>query len=546
MNTGVFLRDWQCGDVVTAADLQALADAVAMLESAGSTGGAAPGGRCRRVTDGPQGWPWQVVAVYGADGYVLRVVRGRVLVGAQVAGGADGEAVLGYSFLELPEGAEAEVVQDYAGGKQATVWLELTGRVVRRFLTLGEMDAAGLYDGSSFEFTEEERGRTPGHEVTGLEDARLRVTCAPSEEALRVWPLAVVDCGFDQPVTQLQWGDLSALECRGVAVDVAGGGVLWPAAADAAAVWGDAGHAQGMAAVAPVVFSTAAEGIDGTLFGRMEEDGALEFYLGQYEPAGDDDDLPPDELPWGDDEGDDDGGADGAVGPFSPVDGDDEEGDGAGGVTRVRVGYIAGEGFLSCDLVRDAEQKLFWRLVLDGDFLSGCCAGLPCAATVTVRGDGVQVGVYDDVEMGLGEVSVTADGMGLQGEVALVFAGTDGDDVSVKEVTREVCYRGNPVWTQARTWFLTPNKVHSAGRYVVLERAAGGYEPGGFVEAKQWYRFRVDKAAFVRAARNEFKRALEGIAVEGEAVAVSADSEVVGEVSGSVTAPVFSFKLQDA
>lgn len=542
MNTKAFLRDWKPGDIVTAADMQALADTVAMLESAGHTGGASPGGRSRRVTDGPQVWPWQVLALHGEDRYELRVVRGKVLAGMRMTGHGEGlgEEEVAYTYLELPETEGADVVQDYDGTQPvATVYLELTGRVVRRYLTWGDMEDEGLPMNSYGGLTEADRATQTGHEVVTLEDAALRVTCAPVDTALRIWPLAVVNKEHKQPVTQLQWGDLSAFECRGVAVDVAGGDVLWPTPWENGAEWGTTAHAQGMACVTQIEFSTDVESIEGELYGCMDADGALEFYLGQYTEPGETDDPPNDDPPWEEEEEDDD---DIPPGPYDPPGDDDDS------ITRVRYGYIAGEGFLSCELVRAGNKKLYWKLELDPDYLSKLCENLPCPATVTVQGDGVQVGVHSEVEMGLGTVSVTvtATGMMLRGMVALEFGGLDGDDVSTKKVTRKVTYKGNPVWSQPRTWYLTPRKVHQAGRYVMLDKAVKGYDPGGFVKARQWYRFRVNKATFTRAARNEFKKALGAIKVQDNEVATSSDSCVVGTLTGTAIAPVFDFRLQDA
>lgn len=195
MNTKAFLRDWQPGDIVTAADMQALTDTVAMLEADADTRGGAARGACRRVSDGPQGWPWQVVALHGEDKYELRVLPGKVLAGCRMTGhGAGlGEEEVAYTYLELPATEGADVVQDYDATKDvATVYLELTGRVVRRYLTWGDMLAAGLMDDPYGMITDTEKAQKTGHEVVTLEDAALRVTCAPVDTALRIWPLAVV------------------------------------------------------------------------------------------------------------------------------------------------------------------------------------------------------------------------------------------------------------------------------------------------------------------------------------------------------------------
>lgn len=538
MNTKAFLRDWQPGDIVTADDMQALTDTVAMLESMGHTGGAAPGGRCRQVTDGPQGWPWQVIALRGEGGYDLRVVPGKVLVGLQISEpeGLD-ERDVAYTYLELPTAEGADVVQDYDVTKdEATVYLELTGRVRRRYLTLGELTDAGRL--GSVELTATARALMAENEVVELADTALRVTCEPVADALRIWPLAVVQKGHSQPVTQLTWGDLSALECRGIART--DGKPVWPGDRTQAAAWGTRAHADGMDAVAAVEFSTDVERIEGELYGCMDVDGALEFYLGQYTSPGGDEDPPAGDSPWTDD---DEVYEDPPPGPFSAPGGGGDDGE---DMPVVRYGYQAGEGFLSCELVRAANQKLYWKLELDPDYLSRVCAELPCPATVQIQADGKQAGVRSDVEMGLGIVNVGATGMVLHGAVALEFAGEDGDDVSTKQVTRKATYKGSPVWSQPRTWYLTPNKVHQAGRYVVLEKAAPGFDPGVGVKARQWYRFRVDKAKFARAARNEFKKALGAIKVQDSQVATSYDSSVVGTLTGTATAPVFDFRLQEA
>jgi hypothetical protein len=547
MNTKAFLRDWQPGDIVTADDMQALTDTVAMLEADADTRGGAVRGACRRISDGPQGWAWQVVALHGKDKYELRVLPGKVLAGCRMTGlGAGlGEEEVAYTYLELPATSGADVVQDYDATKDvATVYLELTGRVVRRYLTAGDMLEAGLMDDPYGMMTDAEKAQKTGHEEVTLEDAALRVTCAPVDTALRIWPLAVVNKAHKQPVTQLIWGELSALECRGIAR--ADGQPVWPSDRTQAAAWGTEEHAEGMDVVAPVEFSTDVERIEGELSACMDEDGALEFYLGQYTEPGEIEDPPIDDPPWEEEEEEEE---EAPPGPFYPPGGGGSSGGGGGGgsgITRVRYGYIAGEGFLSCDLVRAGNNKLYWQLELDPDYLSRICADLPCSATVTVQADGVQDGVHSDVEMGLGAASVTATGMMLRGTVALEFGGLDGDDVSTKKVTRKVTYKGNPIWSQPRTWYLTPKKVHRAGRYVKMDKAARGYDPGGFVEARQWYRFRVNKATFTRAARNEFMKALSAIKVQDNQMATSYDSCVVGTLTGTATAPIFDFKLKDA
>lgn len=537
MNTKTFLRDWQPGDIVTAADMQAMADTVAMLESMGHAAGAAPGGRCRQVTDGPQGWPWQVIALRGEDGYDLRVLPGKVLAGLQISekeGLDEGEAA--YTYLELPTAEGADVVQDYDATKDvATVYLELTGRVARRYLTLGELADAGRL--GSVELTAAARTLMTENEVVELADTALRVTCVPVDTALRTWPLAVVNKAHTQPVTQLIWGELSALECRGIART--DGKPVWPSDRTQSAAWGTRAHADGMDAVAPVEFSTAAESIEGTLRACMDEDGALEFYLGEYTTSTGGDEPDTDD-PWEDDPGED---VPPPPGPYNPPSPGPTPGP---GITKVQYGYQAGEGFLRCDLIRAADDQLYWELELDPGFLARVCAALPVPVTVTYKAGGTQQGSKATVEMGLGDCAASATGMMLSGTAQLVFHGTNSVDASKKSATVNVNYTASPAWQQSRKWYLSPKKVHKAGAYVKLEKAKSGWQPGGFVEARAWYRFSVKKAAFRKKALAYLKKEMAAITVDGEAVSTSADSSVRAVLSGNLTAPVYTMTLGDA
>ncbi len=540
MNTKAFLRYWQPGDIVTAADMQALADTVAMLEADADTRGGATRGACRRVSDGPQGWPWQVIALHGEDKYELRVLPGKVLAGCRMTGDGVGlgEVEVAYTYLELPATEGADVVQDYDGTEDvSTVYLEFTGRVARRYLTWDDMLAAQLMDDPRGMMTATEKSRETGHEVVKLEDATLRVTCAPVDTALRIWPLAVVSKAHAQPVTQLTWGDLNALECRGIART--DGKPVWPSDRTQAAAWGTTAHAAGMDAVAPVEFSTAAERIGGTLRACMDEDGALEFYLGEYTTSTGGGGLVTDD-PWEDDPDEDEP----PPGPYNPPSPEEPTPD--SGIIKVQYGYQAGEGFLRCDLIRAADDQLYWELELDPDFLARVCAALPVPVTVTYKAGGTQQGSKATVEMGLGDCAASATGMILNGTAQLVFHGTNSVDASKKSATVNVNYTASPSWQQSRKWYLSPKKVHKAGAYVKLEKAKSGWQPGGFVEARAWYRFSIKKAVFRKNALACLKNEMAAITVDGEAVSTSADSSVRAVLSGNLTAPVYTMTLGDA
>lgn len=531
MNTKAFLRDWQPGDIVTADDMQALADTVAMLESAGHTGGAAPGGRCRQVTDGPQGWPWQVIALHGEDKYELRVLPGKVLAGCRMTGhGAGlGEEEVAYTYLELPATEGADVVQDYDATKDvATVYLELTGRVVRRYLTWGDMLAAGLMDDPYGMMTDAEKAQKTGHEVVTLEGATLRVTCAPADTALRIWPLAVVSKAHAQPVTQLTWGDLSALECRGIART--DGKPVWPSDRTQAAAWGTTAHADGMDAVAPVEFSTAVESIEGTLRACMDEDGALEFYLGEYKAQDDNSELDseiPDDYDPETETTDDD---------YTPPSGgeseDDEELPPEKNVV-VRYGYEAGEGFTSCTLVRKGG-KLYWKLLLDSAGWNERLKNFKVPAQVTLKASGSQLAAGEvTVGMGLKSTSVVA-GAHLQATAVLEFAGTDGDDVSWKSDTKQFAYQlewpGKAV--KKYVWYLSPSALSSAAGWVKMMPSNGMSVFN--VTASQWYIFSIDFEKWGQYRVEALRKALAEVRLQASVTQTSEDTTITATLSGNL------------
>lgn len=539
----MFLRDWQPGDVVSAADMQALVDAVAMLESAADTRGGAKRGARRRISDGPQGWPWQVMAVPGEDGIELRVVRGKVLAGVRWLGPGDGadDGRAEFSFMELPADDGAEVVQDYDDRlAEVTVYLELTGRVERRPLTVGDKIDAGVLDGDGYDSKQ-----GTGHEVVELADARLRVTCEPVAGALRVWPLAVVNKTYAQPVTQLQWGDLNALECRGIARGDTGE-LVWPSDRSAAAPWGSLGHAAGMDCAASFTFVNGQNEARGDLKVCMDEDGAVEFYIGPYEEPGGE--SSGDSAPEPDDDENDEAEGAPPPGPFYPV----PPGPAPGPtptpvpkITKVQYGYVAGEGFLGCQLVKAADGQLYWELELDPLFLSRACAGMEVPATVTYRAEGTQEGTTATVEMGLGDCAASASGMLLRGTAQLVFHGSNDVDASRKTATVNVNYVASPVWEQGRKWYLSTKKVHRAGAYVRMDRARPGWQPGGFIEANVWYKFSVKREKYRDEMMQYLKQKMSAMYISDRDECVRFDSKVAAVLSNTLTAPVVGMTLSD-
>lgn len=548
--SGVFVRDWKAGDVVSAADMDELVAAVGMLERvmAGKEGRGVAGGCVQRECDGPVEWPWQVLASPGEAGMELYVMPGRVMVsGCGVWTDEAGVERGGFEYVTLPGNMVRVDGFDAGLDVPQVVYLQLRGEVVARHLTYAE-----AYPDA--ELSGDEDG-TLAAQYTGLRDARLELVCVPVEtvltpgaDVLRVWPLAIYSPGYEQPVTQLLWGDLSALECRGL-VD-SWGDVVWPSDRSGAAAWGSAAHGAGMATMVEADFSTEREVITGPLLACMDLDGAVEFYLGDR-PAGVPD-VPGGGGAWddgGSDVGDDGDLDDDGDGPDVPGDdGDDgwdddlpddddrdpDEDAVPDGKVAVKIGYERGDGFSECTLVR-RRGAYYWRLVLDSEFVGSALAGMKVKGQVTLAANGSQKGTIADVKMSLGDSSASASGAKVSASGELLFRGTGGSSgVASRSHAVEYVLQPGAFAVEARTWYLSPRKLATAGSWVKLTRSDGltSFD----VRASEWWKWSVDVARLQAAAANEAQKQMAARAVSDAAVAVSHDSTVTATLTGTLLA----------
>lgn len=518
------LKDWRPGDTITAGDLQRMVEAVRELEVRTP---ALPmpvyGGGRTPECDGAQEWPWQVYLAPTADGVKLRVVPGEVLVALE--GVYDPQYIqIGVRSVYAKLSQDNTSVQDVESlSRRVIVYLEMRGEVTVEPMSEDLMPDDSI-DGDDYE-------------VTSISDVSLRVTVSPAQDALRLWPLAVYDPAHAQPLTQLQWGLLSACELRGVC------GLddqpVPPTDRGDAEAWGAAGHSDGMAVLAEVnAYGMVGETFEGALHACMDKDGAFEFYLGEKEQD-DREDSPPGDSPGG-----------GVLQPWTPDDDDDDDDDSGGGggggggdndapeptprppgVTRVKYGYVAGEGFASCDLMQVGD-KLMWVLTLDPGYLCTACANLTCKGTVVYTAGGAASGVLAAIDMGLQGARATASGVICTGSTGLVFHGTNNVDTSCKQTTVTVTYKCSPAWEQARTWHLSPDELHEAGKYVL--RDVGTTYSNPFIRANQWYRFRVDKEMFAKHAQQYFRAQLSQVQLSDTATSDSGDASVKGQLGGSM------------
>lgn len=524
-----FLDDFETGEVLRADALQGLSDAVAGLSmKLGLVDVAAAGGGGVVEYDGGVAWPWQVMECEPEGELCLQVAAGEVLVGGDWQRlDAEGNGQGGWRYVR----PAAEVLRvegfDAAAGGVQVVWLVMRGEVRLR--------ASG---GEGYVERVMQLAELAGVELVAVAAAAGELPAGGG--VLRMWPLAVWDAGHEQRLTQLQWGELSAVECTGL-VDEAGEAV-WPQDRGEAAAWGTEAHAEGMARLCGVDFSTEGEDITGELHGCVDADGAAELYLGFTPPefyeggeSGSDGSgmqpMPGDEDEEEDDDGETGGGTGGGGGGGGDDEGDDET------VTpdmkvSVKIGYEAGDGFASCVLVRRGGGY-YWKLVLDGEYVAEALMGVDVPGKVTFKANGTQAGTEGrTVEMGLGGVSASAGDGEVSGSAALVFHGTNAVDASKKTASVKVDHVMDAVLAAPKkVWYLSPRSSSTAGAWVKLTRSTG---VSNFdVRATEWWTWSVDRERLRAAARTELQRALAEVSVSGGAVSVSEESTVTGTLSGT-------------
>jgi len=310
---------------------------------------------------------------------------------------------------------------------------------------------------------------------------------------------------------------------------------VWPTDRSGAADWGKDEHGADMATLAEADFSTPRETITGPLMGCIDTDGSVEFYLGVHEappyvgplPPVDPNDPTLEEEEDDEEEDTDDSGGGGDDG------GDDDEGTNPDEKIAVKIGYEAGDGFRSCALVRRAGGY-YWKLELDPDFVRAAVQGLSVPATMTLAANGSSAGAWVDVSMSLGNSSANAGGMSASGSGALLFKGKYGA-AGVASRTHNFNYNVNlSVEVPARTWYLSPRQLSTAGSWVKLVRSNGASNFN--VRASEWWTWHVDREKFRQAGINQMKIELAKRGLSDSDSSSSADSTVTGTLSGTALA----------
>ena len=294
------MQHWQIGDQLTADSLNALVDEIIHLERAVAGGGSSR--RCG-TTDaaGDDGcvYGWQV----SLAGEAIMVRPGRVLVGYGTDCSQPGETRTPCARWDSPFSADGEsavgvmvpLPETDEGPESFVVVLQCCGTISQQDIPYTvDTDRCDGWFGEATAIPEAFEWRLICRPVTGDGSETEEI-----EDLLREWTLAVVRLGehCEQPVVQLQWGDLCLFEVRGLLT--AAGELLTPTEIEGGQ-WGDV---ESMAELCAIELETDSEQATGALHGRLDSYGGLELMLDKVSPmevsGGGSSSTPPDtpELP---------------------------------------------------------------------------------------------------------------------------------------------------------------------------------------------------------------------------------------------------------
>lgn len=218
-----------------------------------------------------------------------------------------------------------------------------------------------------------------------------------------------------------------------------------------------------------------------------------------------------------------------------------------GGVIVVPHGYIAGEGFKSCELVK-VDGVYYWKLTLDENYTSQLCQNLNVPAKLKMQTQGFSDGYIANVYIGwkrAGEYhSCEVNSSELVASGVFEFAGTDQDDVSLKLVTHNFEWNNDRKWIEERVWWLKADEVHSAGAFVDVQQLNRN-EDLPWVQASQWYKFSVNRRRFKGNAKKFFRKKLKLATFADSAESWASDTVIVGNLSGNATSLQAVFELGD-
>lgn len=275
------MQHWQIGDQVTADSLNALTEEIIHLERTVAGGGASKrsGTTDARGTEGcVYGWEVQPA------GEALMVRPGRVLVGYGTDCAEPREGLTATPRWEYPWVADGEdtagvlvpLPEPTDGAESFVVLLQCYGSIMQQDIPYTvEDDRCDGWFGEATAIPEVLDWRLRCRPIAGEDSA-----AGDEDGLLREWPLAVIRLGeyAEQPVVQLQWGDLCLFEVRGIMTEA---DVLLTPVQNATEQWGEIAS---MTTLCALTFDTDAEQARGHLRGRLDDHGGLELMLDKVEP----------------------------------------------------------------------------------------------------------------------------------------------------------------------------------------------------------------------------------------------------------------------
>ncbi len=239
-----------------------------------------------------------------------------------------------------------------------------------------------------------------------------------------------------------------------------------------------------------------------------------------------------------------DGG--GGAGDFEPDDPDepsggggfgDEEEEPSGGDLSIKYGYLAGNGVSITNVVagvRNGSPCYRAQLTIKASYLTDLLAGLSCQGEVQFNANHVFDGATSDIEMGIQSSTAEANGLAVTGELALEFAGTDGDDASTKTAAHALEYAISPDISEDQV-----QAVYTDTRYdstMWLNVAPCEAPANGKFTAQKWYKISVNSEAYKVEALAAMKSELSAKVALSSATMTDHGESLQAEATGDALA----------
>lgn len=242
---------------------------------------------------------------------------------------------------------------------------------------------------------------------------------------------------------------------------------------------------------------------------------------------------------WEEDE--DSGGSSGGTsgGDSGGDSGDSGDGGTSGGTTEwpQSFGYVIGTGFTQTALKKGkvSGETVYRHLITpDSTYLTSLLTNLTASGEVSYNADHTFPGANVDVEMGIQRASAQVADMALSGILTLEFAGSDGDDASLKWQGVAVEWVASPTVLDTQEKTLRTDEQYISTAYINVTPTSAPAD--ATYEADTWYEVTLNATAYKAAALAKFKAVLSALTVSASDTSTSNDETLTATASGTALA----------